>query len=95
MYDAMLACWKQMLDKEHHAVVSIINDIYKTTDDNEPVWTKSNILCLTKYVALDDVFKLLACYFAVKHDPSVLVSGSSSKSENIGENNENVNADSS
>jgi len=58
--------------EDRHAVVSLIKRFYEQAKGDELVWTKSNILQLVKYVKLDDIYKMRACYFASKIDPQVL-----------------------
>jgi len=58
--------------EDRHAVVSLIKRFYEQAKDDELVWTKSNVLQLVKYVKLDDIYKMRACYFASKTDPQVL-----------------------
>ena len=73
LYDAMPACWKRLSVEHRHGVLSTIRNIYATTSENEKVWTKVNVVRLAKYVKMDDVFKLRACYFAAKRDASVII----------------------
>jgi len=75
MCDAMPACWKHLSIEQRHEVVSIIGSIYKEAPADEPVWTKSNVMRLSQFVPLEDIFKLRACFFAAQRDPSALVGG--------------------
>lgn len=73
LFDVMPALWKHLAVEERHSVMAIIDSFHKDAKDGETVWSKQNILRLTKYTPLDDVLKLRGCYLAAKHDPSVLV----------------------
>jgi len=55
-----------------HALVSLIKHFYEQAKGNEWVWSKTNVVQLVKYVKLDDIYKMRACYFASKNDPQVL-----------------------
>jgi len=50
---------------------SLIKCFYKQAGDNL-IWSMTNIVQLVKYVKLDEVYKMCACYFASKSDPQVL-----------------------
>ena len=73
--DAMPACWINLSVERRHSVLSIIKGIYeRATANEEPVkWTKEDVLRLTAYVKMDEVYKLRACYLVAKKDPSVIV----------------------
>ena len=72
LYGAMPACWKHLNMDKRQEVMNVISSIYNDVLPNEKVWTKVNVLRLTKFVKLDDVFKLRACYLTAKADPSVI-----------------------
>ena len=73
LYDAMPVFWKK-LDVDHRqAVMGIICDAYNSTPLIKNVWRKQNILILSIFVRLEDVFKLRVCYITSKVDPSVIV----------------------
>ena len=73
LYDAMPAYWKRLDVEQRQSVMRIIRTAYSSTPSNQSVWTKQNILSLTKFVTLQDVFKLRTCYLTAKVDPSVIV----------------------
>jgi len=75
LMDAMPACWINLSVERRHSVLSIIKGIYeRATANEEPVkWTKEDVLRLTAYVKMDEVYKLRACYLVAKKDPSVIV----------------------
>jgi len=60
------------VSEDCHAVVSLIEHFYKQAQDNALVWSKTNILQLIKYIKLEDVYKMEACYFPSKTNPQVL-----------------------
>ena len=45
--------------------------MYTSTHKNEKVWMNTNVMRFSKYVKLDDVLKICACYFIAKKDKSV------------------------
>lgn len=72
LYDAMPALWKHLSVTDRQSVIDIIDKVYSTARPGDRVWTKKNVLDLAKFVGLDEVFKLRACYIAAKKDPSVI-----------------------
>ena len=68
-YDAMPECWKKLYVDQRQTVIGIIRDAYNSTPSNQNVWRKQNILSLAKFVILEYVFKLRACYITAKLDP--------------------------
>jgi hypothetical protein len=74
LYDAMPAVWKRLSVEERHSVLSIIQRVYDLAKEkNEPLlWLTSDVKELAKYCALDDIYKLRACYLTSKVDPSVI-----------------------
>ena len=46
------------------------------------LWRKKNILSLSRFVRIEDVFKLCACYLTAKLDPYVIVSMEEEESSN-------------
>ena len=76
LYDAMPAFWKHMSCEHRHEVVNWIDGFYHantTTEGTTSPWTFDNVMCLLKYVALDDIEQLQGCYITSKLDPSVFV----------------------
>jgi len=73
-YDAMPAVWKKLTPGIRQSIMETIDTIYNCVGqrEGERVWTKANVLELSKFVELDDVYKLRACYFTAKKDPSVI-----------------------
>ena len=73
--DAMPALWKNLSVQNRHRVISIIDkmnsDALKTQSN---AWLqKTNLMKLSKFVKLDDVYKLRACHAIAKQDPDVIV----------------------
>ena len=62
--------------------MGIICDAYNSTPSNQNVWRKQNILSLARFVRLEDVFKLRACYLTDNFDPSAIVRLGESESIN-------------
>ena len=61
---------------EHrHEVLSIIKSAYDVAAacDDKVTWDKGTVCALARYVKLDDVYKLRACYLVAQEDPSVIV----------------------
>ena len=50
-----------------------IGRFYRDSSFNEKIWTRRRVAYLARYVKLDDVYKLRACYFTAMKDPSVIV----------------------
>ena len=73
LYDAMPVCWKKLDVDQRQAVMEIIRDVYNYTPSNQNILRKQNILSLARFVRLEDIFKLHACYLTSKVDPSVIV----------------------
>jgi hypothetical protein len=65
-------CWKKLSTEERHSIVGLIDKFYKNASETEIVWSRANVLKLTRFVKLDDVYKLQGCYFASKKDPLIL-----------------------
>ena len=82
IYDAMFVCWKKINVYQSQAVMGIICDAYNSTPSNQNVWRKQNILSFFRFVRLEDVFKLRACYLNAKVDPTVIVSLEEEESSN-------------
>ena len=74
LYDAMPACWIRLSVEERHDTIRLMDGIYaQAKADNQPVdWSKETVVALTKYVKLEEVVKLRACYLASKKDPAVI-----------------------
>ena len=53
--------------------MGIICDAYNSSPSNQNILRKQNILSLARFVRLEDIFKLHACYLTSKVDPSVIV----------------------
>jgi len=67
------ACWKHLTPEDHHAIVALIHHFYEQRKESErSVSSKENVLQLVKYVKLNEIYKLRACYFASKKDQQVL-----------------------
>ncbi len=70
LFDAMPSFWKQMTDKNRHAVVGMIDGFYLSAkqngERNSSPWTIKNFCKLVKYVALDDIYQLHGCYLTTK-----------------------------
>jgi len=72
--DAMPACWLNLSVEERHNVLAIIKGMYENAAPDQPVsWKKHDVVRLSKYVSLEDVHKLRACYLTAQKDPSVIV----------------------
>ena len=72
MYDAIPECWKRLTVEKWHQVLCNIDEIYKNLPSNEIVRTKQNVICVAKFVHLQEVFKLCSCYFYVKKDTFII-----------------------
>ena len=72
LYDAMPACWKKLSIFDRRVIIGILDDIYNSKQAGKPLFTSTDILKLTKYVKLNEVFKLRACYKTAKVDESVI-----------------------
>jgi len=72
LYDAMPAVWKGLSPDERRSIMRLIDGIYSSSTVEGAVWSQKNVLDLAKYVPLNQVFKLRACYFAAKKDSSVI-----------------------
>jgi len=73
LYDAMPAVWKNCSPDERRSIMRLIDGVYRSSSTVDgAIWTHKNVLDLAKYVPLDQVFKLRACYFAAKKDSSVI-----------------------
>ena len=75
MFDAMPACWVNMSVEHRDEVLRIIKDVYETAAlcDTKVDWTKGTVCGLARYVKLEDVHKLRACYLVAQEDPIVVV----------------------
>jgi hypothetical protein len=91
LYDAMPAVWKKLSVEDRHSVIGIIKRVYEAAEEkNEPLlWKTSDVKELAKYVALDDIYKLRACYLTSKIDPGVIV-GDTNEDEVIDTTSSNV-----
>ena len=68
LYDAIPACWKNLSVFNRRAITDILDDIYNSTQTEKSLWTSANILKLTKYIKLDEVFKLCSCFKTVNNE---------------------------
>jgi len=75
LFDAMPACWVKLSVEQRHEVLTIIQNVYDLAEmcDDKPEWTKEVVVGLARYVKLEEVYKLRACYLVSKQDPSVIV----------------------
>jgi hypothetical protein len=66
-------CWKKLSTENRHAVISLIKGFYESaTSNGDMVWVPKNVIQLTRFVKLEYVYKLRACYFVSQKDPLVL-----------------------
>ena len=79
----MPALWRKLNVDQLQVVMVIISDAYNFTPSNQNNWRKKNILSLSRFVRIEDVFKLCACYLTAKLDPYVIVSMEEEDSSNI------------
>ena len=58
--------------EKRQEVMATIQHMYDSMPLNKRVWSKENVLSLTRFVKLENTLKLRGCYFAAKKDPSVI-----------------------
>ena len=73
IYDAMPEFWKKLDVDQRQLVMGIIRDASNYTPSNQNVWRKQKILSLARFVRLEDVLKLRACYLTDKLYTSAIV----------------------
>lgn len=75
LFDAMPACWTKLSVEQRHDVLSICKNAYDLAElcGDRPEWTKEAVCALARYVKLEDVHKLRACYLVAQKDPSIIV----------------------
>ena len=71
----MPACWTKLSVEQRHEVIDICKNVSEVAElvGERPRWTKETVVALARYVKLDDVHKLRACYLISRKDPSVIV----------------------
>ena len=69
----MPVCFKRLTVEERNKAMRIIRDTCRVAPPNENVWTKENVLCLAKFVNLDDVFKFRGCFMNANIDTSIII----------------------
>jgi len=64
LFDAMPACWTNLSVEQRHEVLSIIKSAYNVAAacDDKVTWDEGTVCALARYVKLEDVHKLQACY---------------------------------
>jgi hypothetical protein len=71
-FDATPAEWKKLSPENCLTVVNRIDTFHGEASPGQSAWVKDNVLQLTKYIPLDQVPNIQACYMATKIDPSVV-----------------------
>jgi hypothetical protein len=72
LFDAMPAVWKKLSPENRLTVVNRIDTFHAEASPGQSAWVKDNVLQLTKYIPLDQIPNIRACYMATKIDPSVV-----------------------
>jgi hypothetical protein len=72
LFDAMPAVWKKLLPENCLTVVNRIDVFHAEASPGQSAWVKDTVLQLTKYIPLDQIPNIWACYMATKIDPSVV-----------------------
>lgn len=72
LFDAMPAVWKKLSPDIHLTLVNRIDVFHAEASPGQSSWVKDTVLQLTKYVPLDQIPNIRACYMATKIDPSVV-----------------------
>ncbi len=82
LFDALPAVWRNMSTVHRQKCIHIIDTMKADADSSESIWNcKENIRKLLKYVQMDDVPKIRACYMVAKESPGVIVGQDSTVNE--------------
>jgi len=87
LFDAMPACWTKLSVEERHEAITICKNVYDLAElvGKKPEWAKEVVVGLAQFVKLEDVYKLRACHFISKIDPSVIVHDDGTQKEDVPE----------
>jgi len=66
---------RQQKHHRRHEIFSIIKSAYDVAAacNHKVTWDKGTVCALARYVKLEDMCKLRACYLVAQEDPSVIV----------------------
>jgi len=79
MFDSLPAMWTNISIENRQGCIQLIDSMQAEKEEGKSIWLdKCNIRKLLKFVALDDLTKIRACYMVAKKHPEVIVGAESS-----------------